>query len=101
MTLGDLSEAWYHLFMNLKDDSEALQKFLRPMARGLSVELARAIINLAADKETQARYDELAEKRTEGQINSPELEESESLVRVNTLLGILKTEAQVVLAKAA
>jgi hypothetical protein len=71
------------------------------MARQLSVELARAIVNLTADEETQARYDSLAEKRTEGQITPADLEELESFVRVNTLLGILKAEAQVVLARAA
>jgi len=87
--------------MKTNGDTVALERFLRPLARGLSTELARAIVNLSADDETQTRYDFLAEKRTEGQISPPELEELESLVRVNTLLGILKAEAQAVLAKAA
>ena len=71
------------------------------MARGLSTELARAIVNLTADEETQARYDSLAVKNTEGQLTPAEREELESLVRVNTLLGALKVEAKAVLAKAA
>lgn len=87
--------------MNTNGDTVTLQRFLRPMARGLSAELARAIVNLTADDETQARYDALAEKRTEDQLTPAELEELESFVRVNTLLGILKVEAQAVLAKAA
>ena len=78
-----------------------LEKFLRPLARGLSTELTRALASLTADQETQSRYDALAEKRTEGQLTPAELEELESLVRVNTFLGILKVEAQAVLAKAA
>jgi hypothetical protein len=82
-------------------DTVALEKFLRPMARELSTELARAIVNLTADEETQARYDLLAEKNTEGALTSAEREELESLVRVNTLLGTLKVEARAVLAKAA
>lgn len=82
-------------------DTVALERFLRPMARGLSIELARALVNLTADDETQARYDLLADKRTEGQLSPAEREELESLVRVNTLLGVLKAEARAVLANAA
>ena len=87
--------------MKTNGDTVALEKFLRPMARGVSTELARALVNLTADEETQARYDALAEKRTEGQLTPAELEELESFVRVNTLPGVLKVEAQAVLAKAA
>jgi hypothetical protein len=85
----------------MNGDTVALEKFLRPMARGLSTELARALVNLTADEETQARYDLLADRRTEAQLTPAEQEELESLVRVNTLLGILKAEARAVLAKAA
>lgn len=87
--------------MKTNGDTVTLEKFLRPMARDLSAELARAIVNLSADEETQARYDALAEKNTEGQLTPAEREELESLVRVNTLLGVLKVEAKAVLAKAA
>jgi len=85
----------------MNGDTVALEKFLRPMARGLSTELARALVNLTADEETQARYDLLADGRTEAQLTPAEQEELESLVRVNTLLGILKAEARAVLANAA
>lgn len=87
--------------MKTNGDTATLEKFLRPLARGLSPELARALVNLTADEETQARYDALAEKRTEGQLTPAELEQLESFVRVNTFLGVLKVEAQAVLAAAA
>lgn len=87
--------------MKTNGDTVALEKFLRPLARGLSTELARAIVNLTADEEIQSRYDWLAEKNTDGQLTAAEREELESLVRVNTLLGVLKVEAKAVLAKAA
>lgn len=87
--------------MKTNGDTVALEKFLRPLARGLSTELARAIVNLTADEEIQSRYDWLAEKNTDGQLTAAEREELESLVRVNTLLGALKVEAKAVLAKAA
>lgn len=85
--------------MKTHGDAVTLEKFLRPLARGLSTELARALVNLTADEETQARYDALAGKRTEGQLTPAEQEELESLVRVNTFFGVLKVEAQAVLAK--
>lgn len=76
----------------------ALERLLRPLSRRLSGELARALLDIQADPETQARYDELAGRRTEGQLTPVELAELESIVRANTLLGILKTEAHAFLA---
>ena len=78
----------------------ALERLLRPLSSNFTVELARALIGLQADAETQARYDELAEKRTEGQLTPAEAAELESIVRANTLLGLLKTEAHTFLAHA-
>ena len=76
----------------------ALEKLLRPLQRNLTAELARALVNLRADTETQSRYDELAEKRTEGTLAPTELEELEAIVRANTLLGLLQAEAHSLLA---
>jgi hypothetical protein len=76
----------------------ALERLLRPLSRSFTAELARALIGLQADAETQARYDELAGKRTDGQLTPAEAAELESMVRANTLLGLLKTEAHTFLA---
>jgi hypothetical protein len=78
----------------------ALERLLRPLARNLTVELARALVAVEADGETQARYDELADKHTEGQLTPVEQAELEAIVRANTLLGVLKTEARAFLANA-
>lgn len=74
--------------------SNALERLLRPLSRELRADLARALINVRADTEIQARYDELAEKRSAGQITAEEQGELESIVRANTLLGVLKAEAR-------
>ena len=84
--------------MKINGETAALERLLRPLPRGLTAELAHALIDLRADAETQARYDELAEKRTEGKLTATEQEELESIVRANTLLGLLKAEAQSLLA---
>lgn len=59
----------------------------------MSAELARALVNLHADEQTQARYDELASLRTECRLTVPEQEELEAMVRANTLVGLLKAAA--------
>jgi hypothetical protein len=87
--------------MNKEGDAAAAERLLRPMTRNLTADLACALVNLTADEETQARYDLLAGKNTEGALDSAEREELDSLVRINTLLGVLKAEAHAVLTKAA
>ncbi len=86
--------------MDSTAEATALEKLLRPLPRRLTADLAHALADLRADAETQGRYDELAGKRTEGTLTPAELDELESIVRANTLLGLLKVEAQAVLAHA-
>ena len=61
--------------MKINAETAALERLLRPLPRGLTAELAHALIHLRADAETQARYDELAEKRTEGKLTATAQEE--------------------------
>ena len=78
----------------------ALERLLRPLSQTLTLELARALVGVQADAETQSRYDQLAAKRTEGQLTPDEQTELESIVRANSLLGVLKAEAHAFLAHA-
>ena len=78
--------------------TSALERLLRPLSRQLTVDLARALINVQAEEETQTRYDELADKHSKGQLTSPDKAELESIVRANTLLGVLKVESRALLA---
>ena len=83
--------------MKTNGEIGGLERLLRPLSQGLRTELARALVDLTADEETQARYDALAEKKNQGIVSPVEEEELASLVRANTLLGLLKAEAQLVL----
>jgi hypothetical protein len=78
--------------------TSALERLLRPLSRELTVDLARALINVQADAEIQSRYDELADKCSAGDLASDEQAELEAIVRANTLLGVLKAEARALLA---
>ena len=72
----------------------SLERLLRPLRRELSVELAGALLRLEADSEVQARYDELADKNTDGSLSNEERAELESLVQATTVLTVLKAEAR-------
>ena len=78
-------------------ETSALARLLRPLARGLTTEFASALVQLHADEETQTRYDELAAKGDEGRLTPEEQSELDALVEANTLLGILKAEAELFL----
>lgn len=80
------------------NDFASLERMLRPLRREMSLELASALIHLQADDEVQARFETLADKNTSGELSEAEREELESLVRVNSLLGIFKAEARGMLA---
>jgi hypothetical protein len=79
--------------------SDALSRFLRPLSGKLGVELARALIELQADTELQRRYEELAQKNTEGAINSAESDELACLAQCNEFVATLKAAARVILAR--
>ena len=76
------------------NDVNGLERLLRPLRRELSAELADALLRLKADTEVQARYDELADKNTEGALGAEDQAELGSLVRANSILSLLKAEAR-------
>jgi hypothetical protein len=75
-------------------DKSSLEQLLRPLRRGLNAELAALLLRMQAEDEVQARYYELAERNTEGQLSSVEQEELALMVRANALLSVLKAEAR-------
>jgi hypothetical protein len=75
-------------------DRSSLERLLRPLRRELNAEFAAALLRMQADEELQTRYEYLAERNTEGLLDSEEQIELASLVRANTLLSVLKAEAR-------
>lgn len=80
--------------MNNGGEKTALERLLRPLSHSFTTELARALVNLHADPEIQSRYEQLAERRTEGALTPAEEDELDAMVRANTLLGLLQAEAK-------
>ena len=75
-------------------DKSSLEQLLRPLRRGLNAELAALLLRMQADDEVQARYEDLAERNTEGRLSPAEQEELALMVRANALLTVLKAEAR-------
>jgi hypothetical protein len=80
-------------------NTTVLDRFLRPLTECLTPEVARRIVNLQLDSQSQARLDELAAKASEGQLTGDERQEYEEFVEGIDLMGILKARARTVLVK--
>ena len=76
------------------NELSSLERLLRPLRKELRTELADALVQLRADAEVQGRYDELADRNTEGLLTPEERSELEALVRANSILSLLKAEAR-------
>jgi hypothetical protein len=79
-------------------DTTLLRGVVRPFTGSLRREMVEALSTITASPTDQARYDELAEKNTEGSLTGDEREELESLVEAHSLISALKTEATAALA---
>lgn len=71
----------------------ALEHILRPLGENASGELANALIALRLDEASQHRYDELAEKSTDGRLEENERQELADFVALNRFVSTLKAEA--------
>lgn len=74
-----------------------LGRMLRPMTRSMSHELARELVALKAEADTQERYEFLATGRREGTLTAEEEAELQNIVQVNSVLSMLKAEARLLL----
>jgi hypothetical protein len=75
-------------------EKSSLERLLRPLHRRLNKELAELLLSIQADDGVQTRYDDLADRNTEGQLSQAERDELALIVRVNSFLTVLKAEAR-------
>ena len=79
------------------ESASVLDRLLEPVTRCLTPESARALVELRADADAQARIAELAEKCNEGRLTAEERREYETYVHVGNLIAILQAKARVLL----
>ena len=74
--------------------STILGKLLEPVTDCFSVEIAKRILELKADRETEARLEILRAKANEGELSDSERKEYEAYVEAVNLVGILQAKAR-------
>ncbi len=93
-----VSSSFLHLYHVIAAvESTALGRLLCLMSKGMSLELARELVALKGEENTQQRYDYLATGRSEGNLSQDEEAELQDLVQVNSMLSMLKAEARLLL----
>jgi acyl-CoA reductase-like NAD-dependent aldehyde dehydrogenase len=80
--------------MSSEQSSEVLDRLLDPVAECLTPEVARALVNLRARPEIQARIDELAGKCNEGNLSPIEQAEYREIVEAIDFISILQAKAR-------
>lgn len=76
-----------------------LDRLPDPLAKGLTHEAARRIIDLRPDQAIEDRIEELREKANEGLLTDDEKSEYEDFIEGMDLMGILKSKARAAIAK--
>jgi polyphosphate kinase len=72
----------------------ALNPLLEALSKSLNVRSAQALIRFRADKKTQRRVEQLADKNTEGELSPEERAEYEGYVFANNFIAILQAKAR-------
>jgi hypothetical protein len=78
-------------------DAPVLDKLLDALARILTPEVARKLVNLPFDAEAKARIDKLARKCNEGALPDDERREYETYVHTIDFIAILQAKARALL----
>jgi hypothetical protein len=71
-----------------------LARLLEPVRRCLTPEVAKALVNLRADRAVQTRIDELADKCTEGALSAVEQSEYETYIHAIDFIAVLQAQAR-------
>ena len=76
-----------------------LDRFLDPVTDAFTPEMARTVVNLRADADTQARIEELRHKANEGTLTPDEDAEYKEFVEAADIISIIQSKARKFLAK--
>lgn len=75
-------------------DMVSLAKFLEPVSRCFTPDVAQEILKLSADPAMQERLDELADKSTDGTLSDEERVEYQTYVHAIDFISILQAQAR-------
>ncbi len=89
---------WYNQIMQLTQPIQ-LDKLLDPLARSLTPELAKILVDLDVDPSVRERSQYLAERANEGLLTEEEGIEYDRYIEAMDLIGILQSKAWSVIAR--
>src|SRR4051812_27402099 len=90
---GHYKNAAYNAAMSSPAETP-LGRLLDPVAKCLTAEVAKQIIELRPDLETQSRIDELATKSNEGLLAPDERSEYEAYVEAIDMISVIQTKSR-------
>jgi hypothetical protein len=85
--------------MNSNPKTDVMDRVLDPFTECLTPDVARRIVDLRADDQTQARVDELAEKANEGRLSPADADEYSRYREAFHFVTILQAKARQLLSK--
>jgi hypothetical protein len=71
-----------------------LSRLLDPIGRCLTPEVAQRLVVIQVDPTAQARFEELADKCTEGRLSADERTEYETYVQALEFIAVLQAQAR-------
>lgn len=89
----------YNAGMKTKTRYSPLEKMIEGLSKCLDTESAQNVLRFRVDARLQKQIDHLADKCTEGTLTPEERSEYGDIVRIGTLLAILKSKIRQRLAK--
>jgi hypothetical protein len=78
----------------MKHNRATLDRLVEPVVRTFTPDVARALVELRADPDVQARMDQLARKCNEGRLTPDEREEYDTSIRFGNFIAILQAKAR-------
>jgi hypothetical protein len=87
--------------MHAQHASQVLDRLFDPIAQCLTPEVARALVNVRAQPDVQARIDELAEKCNDGELTPLEHAEYRDIVEAIDFISLLQAKARARLVRVA
>ncbi|MCR9296449.1 MAG: hypothetical protein NXI32_27370 [bacterium] len=84
--------------MDIELDTTVVASTLSPLVTSFDHAGLESLIKFRADEKTQTRFEELAEKASNGVISPQEQREYDSIIRTSSIIAVLQAQAEKLLA---
>ncbi|TWT65935.1 hypothetical protein Pla123a_48460 [Posidoniimonas polymericola] len=85
--------------MNIRLDTSVVAGALSPLVSSFDAAALQSLVAFRADDATQRRFDELAEKASDGTLSAAEQSAYHSMVGASTVVAVMQAEAEKLLSQ--